>query len=158
MIVPSSLYIEELRRLVGTRLLLLPSVAASIVNEHGELLLQEKSGEPWSLPAGMIEPGETPEQAIVREVGEETGLVVQPRRLLGVFGGREFRYRYPNGDEVEYTVVLFRCVITGRTGRALDDETASLRYVARRRMPPLALPYPHDVLFGADAPIGEPER
>ena len=155
---PTSLYIEELRRLVGTRLLLLPGVAASIVNERGELLLQEKSGEPWSLPAGTIEPGETPEQAIVREVGEETGLAVRPRRLLGVFGGREFRYRYPNGDEVEYTVVLFRCVITGRTGRALDDETASLRYVARWRMPPLALPYPHDALFGADAPTGEPER
>ena len=155
---PPSPYIEGLRRLVGTRLLLLPSVAASIVNERGELLLQEKANEPWSLPAGMIEPGETPERAIVREVGEETGLVVEPRRPLGVFGGREFRYRYPNGDEVEYTVVLFRCVVTGRTGRALDEETASLRYIARRRMPPLALPFPHDVLFDADASDGEPER
>jgi len=72
---------------------------------------------------------------------------VEPERVLGVFGGREFRYRYPNGDDVEYTVVLFRCVAIGWTGRAIDDETASLRYVARGRMPPLALPYPHDVLF-----------
>ena len=45
---PPSPYIEGLRRLVGTRLLLLPSVAASSVNERGELLLQEKANEPRS--------------------------------------------------------------------------------------------------------------
>lgn len=62
-------YIMELRGLVGNRLLLLPSVAAVIHDRKGNLLLQEKaSGEGWSLPAGAIEPGETPQEAVMREV------------------------------------------------------------------------------------------
>jgi 8-oxo-dGTP pyrophosphatase MutT (NUDIX family) len=67
------------------------------------------SGEGWSLPAGAIELGETPEQAIEREVVEETGLTVIRSEVLAVFGGRDFRYTYPNGDQVKYLVVLFRC-------------------------------------------------
>jgi 8-oxo-dGTP pyrophosphatase MutT (NUDIX family) len=55
-------YLSELRSLVGTRLLLCPSVAAVIHDSAGKLLLQEKaSREGWSLPAGAIEPSETPE-------------------------------------------------------------------------------------------------
>lgn len=105
-------YLMELRGLVGRRLLLVPSVAAVIQDGDGRLLLQEKaSGEGWSLPAGAIEPGETPQEAIMREVLEETGLKVAPVEILGVFGGRDCRHTYPNGDEVEYVVTLFRCAV-----------------------------------------------
>lgn len=63
----------------------MPSVAAVIRNDSGEILLQNKgNGEKWSLPAGAIEPGEAPAEAIVREVWEETGLIVLPRKLVGV--------------------------------------------------------------------------
>lgn len=53
---------------------MIPSVAAVILDAANRILLQEKSGESWSLPAGMIEPGESPSKAVVREVEEETGL------------------------------------------------------------------------------------
>ena len=99
-------YIKALRASIGDSLLLLPGVAAVIHNSSKEILLQEKSEEIWSLPAGMIEPGESPKEAIVREVQEETGLVIVPSKILGVFGGTEFRYVYPNGDQVEYTVIV----------------------------------------------------
>ena len=99
-------YIKALRASMGDSLLLLPGVAAVIHNSSKEILLQEKSEEIWSLPAGMIEPGESPKEAIVREVQEETGLVIVPSKILGVFGGTEFRYVYPNGDQVEYTVIV----------------------------------------------------
>ena len=54
-------YFQQLRAKIGHDLLLLPSVAAVIRNSDGRLLLQEKaSGEGWSLPAGAIEPAESP--------------------------------------------------------------------------------------------------
>lgn len=141
-------YIMELRGLVGNRLLLLPSVAAVIHDAEGSLLLQEKSsGEGWSLPAGAIEPGETPQEAVAREVREETGLVVTSTTLLGVFGGRDFRYTYPNGHQVEYVVTLFRCRVSQERGAWTDTETKSLRYFGRNDMPRLALPYPMSALF-----------
>ena len=141
-------YLMELRGLIGNRLLLLPSVAAIIHDHAGNLLLQEKaSGEGWSLPAGAIEPGETPQEAIIREVMEETGLAVTPTTILGVFGGREFRYTYPNGHQVEYVVTLFGCRVLEDKGSWMDNETKSLRYFAREDMPPLALPYPLSALF-----------
>ncbi len=145
-------YIQFLRSKVGSQRILLPSVAAVISDAEGRLLLQEKSsGEGWSLPAGGIEPGETPQQAIEREVWEETGLRVIHSEILGVFGGREFRYTYPNGDEVEYVVVLFKCSTSGEPSEFADSETASLKYTASDEMPKLALPYPVELLFPGTA-------
>ena len=137
---------------MGHDLLLVPVVAALIHDEHGRLLLQEKSsGEGWSLPAGIIEPGESPEQAMIREVREETGLVVRPRAIAGVFGGPEYRHVYPNGDRIELTVVVYRCEVLGESHEPLDPETLSLGYFARGEMPSLRLPYPLDMLFATDA-------
>lgn len=145
----ASNYIEDLRSKVGSSILMLPSVAAVILNERNELLLQEKKNEFWSLPAGMIEPGESPRVAIVREVAEETGLRVEPTKVLGVFGGKDFAYTYPNGHQVEYTIILMLCDSKGDMGEqhVIDSETVSLRYFAKDSMPKLALPYPANALF-----------
>jgi 8-oxo-dGTP diphosphatase len=57
------------------------------MNEAGQLLLIKRRNEPgaglWSLPGGRIEPGETDQQAVIREVAEETGLRVTCGALLG---------------------------------------------------------------------------
>ena len=144
----ASTYIKEMRKKIGHDLLLVPCVAAVITDQEGNILLQEKSGgESWSLPAGGIEPGESPDEAIIREVLEETGLHVIVERVLGVFGGADFRYQYPNNDNVEYTVVLYRCQVTGVCAPPQDSETVSLAYFSEQNMPPLALPYPKDILF-----------
>ena len=76
----------KIREHIGTSLLMMPSVAGLIRNNKGELLLQKKSDGSWSLPAGAIEPSETPEQAIKREILEETGYTTNKIRLCGVFG------------------------------------------------------------------------
>jgi 8-oxo-dGTP pyrophosphatase MutT (NUDIX family) len=142
-------YFRQLRAKVGHDLLLMPSVAAVIRNAEGRVLLQERSsGEGWSLPAGAIEPGETPAQAVCREVREETGLVVEPGAIIGVFGGAAFHHVYPNGDIVEYTITLYRCGVVGRADGPLDPETKSLRYFGAAEMPPLVMPYPREALFG----------
>ena len=141
-------YFTNISDKIGNDLLLIPSVAAVVTDDEGRILLQKKSsGEAWSLPAGSIEPGESPEEAIIREVREETGLNVSVEKILGVYGGIGFRYTYPNNNQVEYTVVLFRCRVNGASGTALDPETASLGCFSEHDMPPLALPYPREVLF-----------
>ena len=143
-------YMSWLRKHVGNDLVLSPSVAAVIHDHTGKLLLQEKSsGEAWSLPAGGIELGESPQEAIIREVMEETGYAVDIHDILGVFGGQAFRYTYPGGDRVEYVAILFQCRIIGGSGIPTDSETKSIRYFGRHDMPELALPYPIDDLFRA---------
>lgn len=142
-------HILKLREHVGHDLLLCPVVAAVIPDGHGRILFQEKSsGEGWGLPAGFMEPGETPEEALLREVAEETGLVVRVRRLLGALGGRDYRYVYPNGDAVEYTLLLYLCQAVGETHAPLDPETKALQYFSQNDMPKLRLPLPKDLLFG----------
>ena len=108
------------------------------------MLRRSDDGE-WSLPAGAVEPGESPAAAVVREVGEETGLVVEPERVLGVFGGEGFRHTYPNGDVVEYTVVVFACRPVGGRLEPRDGEALGFGYFAPGAMPPLQLPYPADL-------------
>ena len=127
----ASHYIRELRAKIGHTTLLLPCVAAVVLNEQNELLLQQKQDGSWSLPAGMIEPGESPKAAIIREVAEETGLAVDVGGLLGVFGGEGFTFTYANGDQVEYTVILIRCIVQGRSEAPMDDETFKLAYFNR---------------------------
>ena len=60
------------------------SVAAIITNERREVLLLEhvlRPGSGWGIPGGFMEHGEQPEQAICREIGEETGLKLENVRL-----------------------------------------------------------------------------
>ncbi len=145
-------YYQELRRKVGSELIFMPSVAGIVRNESCEILFQNKgNGEKWSLPAGAIEPGEAPAEAVVREVWEETGLHVVPEKLLGVFGGKEFRYQYPNGHKVEYVVFVFECKVKGGDLNPTDSETAELRYFSPENRPELALPYPESIFTETDS-------
>ena len=144
---PISDYYHKLRAKVGTDLIFMPSVAAILRNSDDEILFQYPGeGEYWSLPAGAIEPGEAPAQALIREVWEETGLTVRPNKLLGIFGGESFRFTYPNGDQVEYNVFVFECNIICGKLTAIDGESADLRFIKEENKPQLALPYP-DFIF-----------
>lgn len=144
----SASYIRALREKIGPDRLMIPSIAAIIRDDQGRLLLQRKSGsEGWSLPAGAIEIGEGPEDALRREVREETGLSVCSAILVAAFGGRLFRHTYPNGDEVEYIVIVYRCGVDGVAEAPTDPETIELRYFNERDAPALALPYPRTLLF-----------
>ncbi len=66
----------------------LPSVAA-IALLNGQILLIRRAVEPgkglWTLPAGFIEKGETPEQACLRELYEETAMRGEVRRLINAY-------------------------------------------------------------------------
>ncbi len=140
-------YLKHLRAHFGTQLVLMPSVAAIVRNEAGQILFLVRTDNGlWDLPAGAVDPGETPAQAVVREVQEETGLLVEPLAVVGVFGGEGFRITYGNGDIVEYTVTVFECrIVSGELG-GLDDEAAELHFIDPAERPPLHAPFP-DALF-----------
>jgi 8-oxo-dGTP diphosphatase len=64
-----------------------PAIAAAVIIQDGRLLLVRRrvaeGSLSWQFPAGQVEPGESAEDAAVRETFEETGLVVAARRILG---------------------------------------------------------------------------
>jgi ADP-ribose pyrophosphatase YjhB (NUDIX family) len=96
-----------------------PCVGAVVHDPQGRVLLVQRGHAPsrglWSVPGGRVEPGETEEAAVVREVAEETGLHVAVGVLLG-------RVRIP-GDGVVFTVADFACspIPPGQTPVAGDD-------------------------------------
>jgi 8-oxo-dGTP pyrophosphatase MutT (NUDIX family) len=124
-------YIAQLRGRIGKDLLFVPSVTAVIFDAAGRMLLMKHSnaGE-WVAPGGSIEPDESPVDAVVREAWEETGLWVEPVRLLGVCGGADFVVEYASGDRVQYVMSVFECGVR-ETGWLPDaTETLALRYVS----------------------------
>lgn len=141
-------YVAALRARIGSTRLLLPSVTGIVYDSSDRILLvRQRDGAIWSTPGGVIEPDETPADAVAREVREETGLVVQPQRILGVFGGPQFVVRYPNGDETQYVMTVFDCKVVGGNVRPNTDETTEARFVAADEFNALeASPWTRDVL------------
>jgi 8-oxo-dGTP pyrophosphatase MutT (NUDIX family) len=129
-------YLARLRRTVGSELLVVPSVTIIVFDEARRVLLvQHADVEAWVAPGGSIEPGESPADAVVREMREETDLLVEPLRVLGVYGGPEFRVTYRNGDQVEYVMTVFECrVVGGGEPRTDGVEAVRARYVAREEL------------------------
>ena len=154
---PISDYLRDLRSLVGSRLLLLPGVAAIVRDAEDRVLFMRRADNgKWGLPAGAIDPGETPAEAVAREVREETGLEVRPARVAGVFGGSGFRVRYENGDEAEYTVIVFDCDVVGGTLSATDGEALELRYFAPDEAPEPQVAYPRSLLHPPQSATAPP--
>jgi 8-oxo-dGTP diphosphatase len=128
-------YVSGLRALVGHDLLLLPGTSAVVRDDGGRILLLRRGDNgQWELPAGMIEPGEQPAEAILREIFEETGVVAEIERVGGVATHRTV---YANGDHCEYLVVWFRCRPVGGEARPDGDESVEVGWFAPDRLPPV---------------------
>jgi ADP-ribose pyrophosphatase YjhB (NUDIX family) len=124
-----SAHLKAIRDKVGHDLLTLTAASISIFDESGRLLLgEDKESGLWTLPGGAVDPNEHPADAAVRERFEETGLLVKPERIAGVFGGPEFLIHYPNGDVTFYTTVAFEASIVRGSLKADGVEIANLRY------------------------------
>ncbi|MFS0821949.1 NUDIX hydrolase [Bacillus sp. 1P02SD] len=109
-------YIEELRKLVGNRPLNLVGTAVGVINEKGEILLQQRINGVWGVPGGFLELGESTEEAGRREVLEETGLQIGKLDLVGVFSGKTHFVKLPNGDEFYPITIAYvtREIVAGK--------------------------------------------
>jgi 8-oxo-dGTP pyrophosphatase MutT (NUDIX family) len=117
------------------------SVSAVIFDRRGRLLLQQRSdGGQWGLPGGSVEIGESVTTAVRREILEETGLRVTPRRVVGIYSDPSIQIiRYPDGNVWHYVSVCFECTVQGGQ-LTLCDETLALQYFALQRLPATLLP------------------
>lgn len=95
----------------------------ALIIEGSRILLVERGREPlkgyWSLPGGILEVGETLDQAIRREVLEETGLIVEPLQMLELF--ERIMPDAEGRTEYHYLLVDYLCRVTGGKLSAADD-------------------------------------
>jgi 8-oxo-dGTP diphosphatase len=110
-------------------------VGAIVTDDTGRLLLVRRGHEPeagrWSLPGGRVKPGESDRQAVVREVHEETGLWVEPGRLVGAV-------ERPAPDGAVFDIYDYAASASGGRLTAGDD-AADARWVHSRDIDGLEL-------------------
>ncbi len=121
-------HLGQIRALVGSRLLLVPGARIVIENPSGQVLLQLRSDfGVWGLPGGNAEPGESLEAVIVREVLEETGLVVDTPLPFGFASNPDLEtVRFPNGDQCQFFVLNFWTRTYRGSLKQMDAESLAL--------------------------------
>jgi 8-oxo-dGTP pyrophosphatase MutT (NUDIX family) len=108
---------------------LVPACGTVTVDQAGRILMQRRrdTGQ-WALPMGKMEIGETPSQCAVRETEEETGVLVEPVGILGIYSDPGHIVAYTDGEiRQEYEVMLIARPIGGRPGA--NDEASDVRWV-----------------------------
>jgi 8-oxo-dGTP diphosphatase len=112
----------------------------AIIVQNDRVVLVKRAHPPiqgqWSIPGGVLEVGELVREAAIREAREETGLIVQPADLLGVYDrilrNEEQRVQY------HYVLVDFLCRPVGGELQAASD-AAEVRWFTRQELSPLKL-------------------
>lgn len=96
------------------------SAFAIILHSRHILLVKARDKNNWQLPGGRLERGETPAQAVIREVKEETGLRASVGRLCG-------RYRREDGSTVRVYAVRVRGKLAGACEEILEQRWVRIR-------------------------------
>lgn len=137
-------------------------VVAAIIEQNGRFLLVEENtpeGVRYNQPAGHLEPGESLEQAVIRETLEETAHDFTPSSLVGMY---LMRFETPQGSEVRsYLRFAFAGKLGDKHDRPLDDGILRTVWMTRdeiiacrdRHRSPLLMQCVEDYLRGQRAPL-----
>lgn len=126
---PLAEYYPILRAHVGHAPVILPGVMAVVRDGAGRVLAaRRRDDDLFDVPGGYCDLGETTTAAAIREMREETGLLVEPQRVIGVYS-QEMRFMYPNGDIVHGVGLALECRAVGGTLRADHDEISEVVYL-----------------------------
>jgi len=128
-------FVLALRSHVGSELLWLPGVSAVVVHDDGRLLLGRRADNGlWAIVSGILEPGEQPALAAVREVLEETGIEVEVERLIAVLDGLRLGF-----TRVPLYSLIFHCRAVGGALERHPLECADVGWFGSDELPePLA--------------------
>ncbi len=96
----------------------------AVVLSGGKILLEKRKNEPgkgkWSIPGGLVDLGESPEQAVIREVLEETCLEVDAPRLIDVVSDVSL----DEAGKVKYHFVIIDYLVTLKRGEPVAASDA----------------------------------
>jgi ADP-ribose pyrophosphatase YjhB (NUDIX family) len=109
-------------------------VRGAVFRDHEILLVEEASDLGWSLPGGWADVGETPREAVEREVLEESGYRVHATKLIGLYE-RDRRADRPHVWHIWKTAFL--CELLDDEQLPLGEETTDARFFARDELPRL---------------------
>lgn len=116
---------------------ILPAVAAAIFNEKGEILLQRrKDVDQWCIISGHVEFGETIEQAVLREIVEETNSTAYLTRFIGVYSSPDSQTYTYHDRTVQYVTSYFEAKLTtGIQEGFSNSETQELKFFSPDQLP-----------------------
>ncbi|SEM85282.1 NUDIX hydrolase [Lihuaxuella thermophila] len=113
--------------LIGNRSFMVVGSSVLVINEKGQLLLQQKKESAWCLPGSLMELGETLEETARRAVYEEAGLVIGSLQLLRVFSGKKYIFRFEESEAYAVTAVYVTRDILGEITKD-EVETNQVQY------------------------------
>lgn len=131
-------YISEMRKFVGHAPIMAVAAMGIVYSEEKGLLLEKRTdtGE-WCTPGGAIELGESLEDALKREIKEETNLDIVNPKLFDIKAN--VHMIYPNKDEVYYTDVVYE--INDFWGKLKPDkESSELKFFNLNNLPKNIMP------------------
>ncbi|MFJ4168826.1 NUDIX hydrolase [Paenarthrobacter sp. NPDC089714] len=120
-------FVLKLREKIGNDPLWLPAVRGIVLDDEGRVLLCQRSDNGhWTPITGILDPGEHPAPGLVREIFEETAVVAETERIIGV--GVVGPVTFPNGDECDFLDITFRCKYVSGEARVNDDESLDVQW------------------------------
>jgi 8-oxo-dGTP pyrophosphatase MutT (NUDIX family) len=110
-----------------------PVSVKGVIVRAGKVLLLRNERDEWELPGGKLEPSESPERCLAREIAEELQLVIEPGAILD-------SWIYTIAPGVDVLVLTFGCAESSLGEPVLSDEHKELRWIPVAELDALKMP------------------